>query len=88
MATHDYAILSKYPSRTIKCDQQQVFEVVQRQAQMISILIPAYNCNVTYLVEILLNQAKRSTIPFEIIIADDGSTENFEQNRLLNSLEH
>ncbi len=32
MATHDYAILSKYPSRTIKCDQQQVFEVVQRQA--------------------------------------------------------
>lgn len=55
---------------------------------MISILIPAYNCNVTYLVEILLNQAKRSTIPFEIIIADDGSTENFEQNRLLNSLEH
>jgi len=30
MATHDYALLLKYPSKTLKCDQNQVFEVVQR----------------------------------------------------------
>ena len=32
MATHDYAILSRYPSRTFKCDNHSVFEVVQRQS--------------------------------------------------------
>ncbi|MDA0357285.1 MAG: ATP-binding cassette domain-containing protein [Bacteroidetes bacterium] len=32
MATHDYAILSRYPSRTLKCDNHSVFEVVQRQS--------------------------------------------------------
>ena len=30
MATHDYALLLKYPSKTLKCDGNQVFEVVQR----------------------------------------------------------
>ena len=30
MATHDYALLLKYPSKTLKCDENQVFEVVQR----------------------------------------------------------
>lgn len=30
MATHDYALLLKYPSKTLKCDNNQVFEVVQR----------------------------------------------------------
>ncbi|MFS4417230.1 cell division ATP-binding protein FtsE [Maribacter sp. 2307ULW6-5] len=30
MATHDYALILKYPSKTIKCDANQVFEVVQR----------------------------------------------------------
>ena len=30
MATHDYALLLKYPSKTLKCDDNQVFEVVQR----------------------------------------------------------
>jgi len=55
---------------------------------MISILIPAYNNDVAQLVEILLHQAERSHFPFEMIIADDGSTENFEQNRLLNHKEH
>ena len=30
MATHDYALLLKYPSKTLKCDGQKVFEVVQR----------------------------------------------------------
>ena len=31
MATHDYALLLKYPSKTLKCDEGQIFEVVQRQ---------------------------------------------------------
>lgn len=30
MATHDYALLLKYPSKTIKCDDGKVFEVVQK----------------------------------------------------------
>lgn len=30
MATHDYALILKYPSKTLKCDDQQVFEVVQK----------------------------------------------------------
>ncbi|MBT8325046.1 MAG: ATP-binding cassette domain-containing protein [Winogradskyella sp.] len=31
MATHDYALLLKYPSKTLKCDANKVFEVVQRK---------------------------------------------------------
>ncbi|TYB74523.1 ATP-binding cassette domain-containing protein [Bizionia gelidisalsuginis] len=34
MATHDYALLLKYPSKTLKCDENQVFEVVQRKTQV------------------------------------------------------
>ena len=30
MATHDYALILKYPSKTLKCDGNEVFEVVQR----------------------------------------------------------
>lgn len=30
MATHDYALLLKYPSKTLKCDDGKVFEVVQK----------------------------------------------------------
>lgn len=30
MATHDYALLLKYPSKTLKCEDNKVFEVVQR----------------------------------------------------------
>ena len=30
MATHDYALLMKYPSKTLKCENNKVFEVVQR----------------------------------------------------------
>ncbi|WP_127844783.1 cell division ATP-binding protein FtsE [Psychroflexus aestuariivivens] len=33
MATHDYALLLKYPSKTLKCDGQRVFEVVQKKQQ-------------------------------------------------------
>ena len=30
MATHDYALLMKFPSKTLKCDSGTLFEVVQR----------------------------------------------------------
>ena len=30
MATHDYALLLKYPSKTLKCDGSKVFEVIQK----------------------------------------------------------
>lgn len=31
MATHDYALLLKYPSKTLKCDENKLYEVVQRR---------------------------------------------------------
>ena len=31
MATHDYALILKYPSKTLKCEDNKVFEVVQRK---------------------------------------------------------
>ncbi|MDX1315442.1 MAG: ATP-binding cassette domain-containing protein [Eudoraea sp.] len=30
MATHDYALILKYPAKTLKCDRAKVFEVVQK----------------------------------------------------------
>lgn len=30
MATHDYALILKFPSKTLKCDGNKVFEVVQK----------------------------------------------------------
>jgi cell division transport system ATP-binding protein len=30
MATHDYALLMKYPYKTLKCEDSKIFEVVQR----------------------------------------------------------
>lgn len=30
MATHDYALLMKYPAKTLKCEDSKIFEVVQR----------------------------------------------------------
>ena len=30
MATHDYALLMKFPSKTLKCEDGAIFEVVQR----------------------------------------------------------
>ncbi len=32
MATHDYALLMKFPSKTLKCEEGTIFEVVQRTA--------------------------------------------------------
>lgn len=34
MATHDYALLLKYPSKTLKCDGQRVFEVIQKKRKV------------------------------------------------------
>ena len=31
MATHDYALILKYPHKTLKCEGNQVFEVVQKK---------------------------------------------------------
>ena len=33
MATHDYALILKYPSKTLKCEDSKVFEVVQRKSE-------------------------------------------------------
>ncbi|KPM30615.1 Phosphonate-transporting ATPase [Croceitalea dokdonensis DOKDO 023] len=30
MATHDYALILKYPHKTLKCDNSKVFEVIQK----------------------------------------------------------
>jgi cell division transport system ATP-binding protein len=30
MATHDYAVLMKFPSKTLKCEDSKIFEVVQK----------------------------------------------------------
>jgi cell division transport system ATP-binding protein len=30
IATHDYALLMKFPSKTLKCENGTIFEVVQR----------------------------------------------------------
>lgn len=32
MATHDYALLMKFPSKTLKCEDAKIFEVVQKTA--------------------------------------------------------
>jgi cell division transport system ATP-binding protein len=32
MATHDYAMLMKFPSKTLKCEDSKIFEVVQKTA--------------------------------------------------------
>jgi cell division transport system ATP-binding protein len=32
MATHDYALLMKFPSKTLKCEDAKIFEVVQKPA--------------------------------------------------------
>lgn len=32
MATHDYALLMKFPSKTLKCEDSNLFEVVQKPA--------------------------------------------------------
>ena len=31
MATHDYALILKYPAKTLKCEDSKVFDVAQRK---------------------------------------------------------
>jgi cell division transport system ATP-binding protein len=31
MATHDYALLMKFPSKTLKCEDAKIFEVIQQR---------------------------------------------------------
>ena len=45
---------------------------------MISICIPIFNYDVTALVDELYRQGKQAGIPFEIVLIDDGSTEEFK----------
>jgi len=52
----------------------------------ISILIPVYNYNVTALVDVIHQQAIKTTIPFEIIIAEDASREHTSENSRLKEL--
>jgi glycosyltransferase involved in cell wall biosynthesis len=54
---------------------------------MISILIPTYNYDITQLVTDLHQQAVESTVDFEIIVMEDGSTLYLEENNKVNKLE-
>jgi len=56
----------------------------------ISILIPTYNCNCTTLVNDLHHQAEKLSIHYEILVADDGSTDSSatDMNRTINSIPH
>ncbi len=53
---------------------------------MLSILIPTYNYNTFSLVEELTNQAIATGISFEIIVLDDGSTDqiSLKENSKIN----
>ncbi len=33
MATHDYALILKFPNKTIKCEKGDIFEVVQKKGR-------------------------------------------------------
>lgn len=49
---------------------------------MLSIVIPVHNADVRKLVQDLLYQGQKISVPFEIVLADDASSEKF---RLINS---
>ncbi len=54
---------------------------------MISILIPVYNCNIVTLVRELHNQASMASVPVEIIVVDDCSSELLrDQNKDVDKL--
>lgn len=56
---------------------------------MLSILIPTYNYDCYELAKELHEQAQELTIPFEILVADDGSKEELKvNNRRINELEN
>ncbi|UZO80825.1 glycosyltransferase [Aquimarina sp. ERC-38] len=53
---------------------------------MLSILIPVYNYNCVALVKELQKQAVETSIPFEIIVGDDGSNLFTKENKEINNL--
>jgi glycosyltransferase involved in cell wall biosynthesis len=55
---------------------------------MISILIPTYNYDVRKLASILVKQAKKDQVQFQIVIANDHSTAFTEENKQLDKLEN
>ncbi len=56
---------------------------------MISVLIPVYNFDIRGLVRALTEQANLLSIPYEIILIDDRSTDNFrELNREISTLKN
>lgn len=55
---------------------------------MLSILIPAYNYNITKLVTDLQKQASHLDIAFEIIVMEDGSRFYLDENKTVATLNH
>ncbi len=54
---------------------------------MLSILIPTFNHNITRLVADLYHQASGTSIDFEIIVMEDGSTLHTDENKVVDELE-
>ena len=54
---------------------------------MLSILIPTYNFDCSVFVQALSNQAEALHVPYEIIVCDDGSTDETSKigNRTINA---
>jgi len=55
---------------------------------MISVLIPTYNYNIFPLAKEMQKQLEKSGVPYEIRIYDDASTQNFENDPLIQDLNH
>jgi glycosyltransferase involved in cell wall biosynthesis len=55
---------------------------------MLSILIPAYNYDITRLVRDLHRQATDLSITFEIIVMEDGSTDFLDKNKEISTLQY
>ena len=55
---------------------------------MLSILIPTYNYNSSALVEALHSQGEHLSVPFEILVGDDGSTEAMDWLEQVAALSH
>ncbi|MHB9056807.1 MAG: glycosyltransferase family 2 protein [Paludibacteraceae bacterium] len=54
---------------------------------MLSILIPAYNYNITRLIHELHGQSLNAYVDFEILVIEDGSTQFLEENKAVADLE-
>ena len=55
---------------------------------MISVLIPTYNYNVYPLVKEIHKQISKQGIEFEILVFDDASTQKFENQHLIDEMDH